>query len=133
MKIIDFLEMLFPRINDASSRQTAKERLQLVLAHDRATITPEIIDTMRREILDVVARYVDVDLDEVEFGLENSQRITSLIANLPIRQVKRTVGKVNPAEEDKKEDKIEMSELKIEISNDELLELYANSQTSLDT
>ena len=120
MKIIDFLEMLFPRINDASSRQTAKERLQLVLAHDRATITPEIISAMRQEILDVVARYVDVDLDEMEFGLENSQRITSLIANLPIRQVKRTIGKVKPTEEHK-DDKVEIPN--IEISNDELLEL----------
>jgi cell division topological specificity factor len=93
MKIIDFLEMLFPRQNDANSRQQAKERLQVVLAHDRATVTPEIIDLMRKEILDVVARYVEVDREEMEFGLENSQRITSLIANFPIRQVKRTALK----------------------------------------
>jgi len=61
----------------------------MVLAHDRATITPDLISSMRREILEVVARYVDVDIKEMEFGLENNQRITSLIANLPIRQVKR--------------------------------------------
>ena len=90
MKIIDFLEVIFPRNSDANSGQKAKERLQVVLAHDRATITPEIIEAMRQEILDVVARYVDVDREEMEFGLENSQRITSLIANFPIRKVKRT-------------------------------------------
>jgi cell division topological specificity factor len=95
MKIIDFLEMLFPRQNDANSRQKAKERLQVVLAHDRATVTPEIIDSMRKEILEVVARYVEIDREEMEFGLENSQRITSLIANFPIRQVKRTPLRVS--------------------------------------
>ena len=88
MKVIDFLEVIFPRSSDANSGQKAKERLQAVLAHDRATITPEIIERMRQEILDVVARYVDVDREEMEFGLENSQRITSLIANFPIRKVK---------------------------------------------
>ena len=81
--------MLFPRTSDKKSSYQAKERLQMVLAHDRATITPDLISSMRREILEVVARYVDVDLKEMEFGLENNQRITSLIANLPIRQVKR--------------------------------------------
>lgn len=89
MKIIDFLEMLFPRSSDKKSSFKAKERLQMVLAHDRATITPDLISSMRREILEVVARYVDVDIKEMEFGLENNQRITTLIANLPIRQVKR--------------------------------------------
>ncbi|WP_144871232.1 cell division topological specificity factor MinE, partial [Hyella patelloides] len=103
MKVIDFLEMLFPRNHDADSGQQAKERLQAVLAHDRATITPEIIDTMRREILEVVACYVDVDRDEIEFGLENSQRITSLIAHFPIRKVKRTTTeKMNSTEQSKK-------------------------------
>ena len=89
MKIIEFLEVLFPANEDANSGQKAKERLQAVLAHDRAKITPEIIESMRQEILDVVARYVDVDREEMEFGLENSQRITSLIAHFPIRKVKR--------------------------------------------
>ena len=88
MKVIDFLEVIFPRSSDANSGKKAKERLQSVLAHDRATITPEVIERMRQEILDVVARYVDVDREEMEFGLENSQRITSLIANFPIRKVK---------------------------------------------
>ena len=90
MKVIDFLEVIFPRAGDANSGKKAKERLQMVLAHDRATLTPDMINDMRREILEVVARYVDINVEEMEFGLENNQRMTSLIANLPIRQVKRS-------------------------------------------
>jgi cell division topological specificity factor len=83
------LEMLFPWNNDTNSRSHAKSRLKLIIAHDRACINPEMMEAMREEILDVVARYVEVDRDEMEFSLSNDQRMTSLTANLPIRQIKR--------------------------------------------
>ena len=84
-----FLEMLFPWNNNANSRSHAKSRLKLIIAHDRANINPDIMQAMREEILEVVARYVEVDREEMEFSLSNDQRMTSLTANLPIRQIKR--------------------------------------------
>jgi cell division topological specificity factor len=84
-----FLEMLFPWNNNANSKDRAKSRLKLIIAHDRASINSDILTAMREEILDVVARYVEVDRDEMEFSLSNDQRMTSLTANLPIRQIKR--------------------------------------------
>ncbi|MBE9046789.1 cell division topological specificity factor MinE [Pleurocapsales cyanobacterium LEGE 10410] len=84
-----FLEMLFPWKNNTDSRNRAKSRLKLIIAHDRASINSDMLKAMREEILDVVARYVEVDREEMEFSLSNDQRMTSLTANLPIRQVKR--------------------------------------------
>jgi cell division topological specificity factor len=71
-----------------ASATTARERLQLVLAHDRSDLNPELLEQMRREILEVVSRYVEIDLDEVDVSLETEDRVTALVANLPIKRAR---------------------------------------------
>ncbi len=84
MTLRDILNKLIGR--QQTSATTAKERLQLVLAHDRSDLSPELLDQMRSEILKVVAKYVEIDMEEGAVSLETEDRMTALVANLPIKR-----------------------------------------------
>ncbi len=84
MTLRDIINKLLGR--QQTSASTARERLQLVLAHDRCDLSPELLDQMRREILEVVSKYVEIDLDEGAVSLETEDRMTALVANLPIKR-----------------------------------------------
>jgi cell division topological specificity factor len=89
MTLRDVINKLLGR--QANSASTARQRLQLVLAHDRSDLNPELLEQMRREILEVVSRYVEIDLEEGDVSLATEDRVTALVANLPIRRTKRIV------------------------------------------
>jgi cell division topological specificity factor len=80
---MSFLERLFGG-RQPSSSQVAKERLQLVLVHDRSNLTPEQVKAMKDEILEVIARYVEFDREAVEINLTSQNRESILHAEIPI-------------------------------------------------
>jgi len=79
-----FFERLFSGRQPTSS-QIAKERLQLVLVHDRSDLTPEQVQAMKDEILEVIARYVDFDREAVTINLRKEQRDSILHAEIPLQ------------------------------------------------
>lgn len=79
-----FLDRLFGGRKQSSS-SIAKERLQLVLVHDRSNLSPEQVQTMKDEILEVIARYVDFNREAVTIRLTNQERESILLAEIPIQ------------------------------------------------
>jgi cell division topological specificity factor len=84
--ITDFFERLFVT-NNRGSRDDVKKRLKLILAHDRSTLNASTLEKLRKEILVVVSKYVELDTDSLEFSIKTDSRMTALIANLPIRKI----------------------------------------------
>lgn len=81
-----FLDRITGRKRSAKS---AKERLQLVLVHDRTDMTQLEMEALRDDILAVISRHVDVDPDGVRIDLEREGREQRLVADIPLRSVSR--------------------------------------------
>ena len=75
---------LLGRREPSSSGEIAKERLRLVLSHDRANISPGLLDTLKDEIVTVISRHVAIDADAVEVTFSQSARETRLVADIPL-------------------------------------------------
>jgi len=69
---------------EMSSGQVAKERLRLVLACDRTSISPMLLDTLKDEIVAVVSRHVSVDADDVQVNFSQNAREMRLVADIPL-------------------------------------------------
>ncbi|WP_283766782.1 cell division topological specificity factor MinE [Roseofilum capinflatum] len=106
----NLLERFLPWKTRPSSREEVKQRLKLVLAYDRAGISPGMLNAMRDDIVAVLSRYVEIDDEQLEFAIENSDRTTALIANFPIRRIKKTAEpEVSSSEEEKEEEEENLS------------------------
>jgi cell division topological specificity factor len=73
-----------------SSSQMAKERLLTVLVHDRVKLTPVDLEQMKREIIEVIGRYVPVsDPDAIEVTLTRDDKHDHLKADIPLGRSKQ--------------------------------------------
>jgi cell division topological specificity factor len=78
-----FLDRLLGR-REPTSRDIAKERLQLVLVHDRIKISPAMLDKMKDELITVISRYVEIEAEGVEVTFTQSRRESRLVADIPV-------------------------------------------------
>ena len=70
-----------------ASKESAKARLKFLLIHDQVDLTPAQLESMKTEILEVIARYMDVDKNEAEVRLEREHGTVALVSNFPVRRV----------------------------------------------
>jgi len=69
----------------SSSAKEAKERLHLVLIHDRTDLSPEDLKSLKDRLIEVISDYVEIDAAETEIQVEVKGREQTLIANIPLR------------------------------------------------
>lgn len=79
---------------EESSKDTAKERLHLVLMQDRANVSADFLELMKQEIIEVIKKYIEVDEKAIDVRLTNQPNedgtngSPALYANIPIINIK---------------------------------------------
>lgn len=113
----------FAKEEKKDSKDTAKERLHLVLMQDRANVSADFLELMKQEIIEVIKKYIDVDENSIDVRLTNKDNgdgttgAPALYANIPIVSMKEEARKINgnkqkeelSTSKDKKEEKKEES------------------------
>lgn len=89
VNLMDLLSQIFGKDNEMKSKDAAKERLRLVLVHDRTSISPQLLETLREELIAGISKYLEIDEGGLEVNLDRNERAVALVASIPIRKMKR--------------------------------------------
>ncbi len=72
----------------------AKDRLKLLLISDRANCSPDIMEQMKNDIIDVISRYMEVDKDGLDIQVtlteldDENRSVPAIFANIPIKDLR---------------------------------------------
>jgi cell division topological specificity factor len=75
VRFLDFFRLARPR---AASADTAKQRLSLIIAHERHTGGPDFLPLLQKELIDVIRKYVEIDPKRVRIGMEKGEDMAVL-------------------------------------------------------
>jgi len=80
------MNFLFGRKKSAKG---AKERLQLVLIHDRTDLTATQLESLKDELIETISRYIDIDPEAVSINIAHDGRAQRLVADIPLKNATR--------------------------------------------
>lgn len=122
--IVNFVKNFQKKEKDIS-KQAAKDRLKLVLMQDRASVSPDFFEMMKKEIIDVIKKYIEIDEESLEVqltrGYEAGLEGPALYANIPIKNIKPVASNGEDISDDIK-DIAEMVEDEIQSEANKIIE-----------
>lgn len=78
-----------------NSSDIAKNRLKVAITSDRAVCSPELMEQMKNDIIQVISKYLDIDTEGLDIKVtktqldESSDTVNALLANIPIKEGSR--------------------------------------------
>ncbi len=96
MAMSNFWSRIFGKEEGQESKNVAKERLRLVLVHDRLDMSDQVMHNLRHDLIEVINKYMEIDVAGLDVSLTKEEDGMALVANIPILNVRR---------EEKKEEK----------------------------
>ncbi len=85
-KVIGFFRQTEKK--EESTKDVACNRLKFVLMQDRTNLTPELMDRMRRELVELLSKYVEMDKEALELGFEQEGSQIALMLSIPVIRAK---------------------------------------------
>ena len=85
---------LFEMFKKKNTGSVAKDRLKLLLVSDRANCSPEIMEQIKNDIINVIKKYMEIDCEGLDIQITQTESETengsvpALIANIPIKEVR---------------------------------------------
>ena len=94
------------------TRDIAKNRLRVVLMQDRTNLTPELLERMRKELIELLSKYVEMDKEALELNLDQEGDQVALMLSIPVIRAKdeAEIEKAIAEEEAKEENSEEEGE-----------------------
>jgi len=77
---------------DRNSAETARKRLGVVLMHDRLDISPDLLEALKNDIIEVLSRYMEIDRNSIRVDFEEGKEYTALVSNVQVKRVYRNVA-----------------------------------------
>lgn len=87
---------LFDLFKKKNSGNVAKDRLKLLLVSDRANCSPDIMEMIKNDIINVISKYMEIDAEGLDIQITqtesegNNGSVPALFANIPIKDMKGT-------------------------------------------
>lgn len=92
--MLSLLQKIFGK-EPPRSKDIAKERLRLVLVHDRVNVSPQFMEVLKEDMIRAISNYMEINEKEMEVNLtQTSTSQVALVANIPVNRMKR--GALSP-------------------------------------
>jgi cell division topological specificity factor len=90
MELLEFLARLFGRDKEKNgSKHVAKERLRLVLVHDRVSACPQLLEALKEDLIRVIREYIEIDEEALDVSFDSMENTVALVANIPVLNIKK--------------------------------------------
>jgi cell division topological specificity factor len=91
--MLDAIKRFF---SDRKSGKIARDRMQIVLLHDRLSIEPEVMEKIKNEIIAVLSKYMEIDHQTISVRVEQGKDYAALVSNVHVKRVFRH-GQTQPS------------------------------------
>ena len=117
---------------EENAKDTAVNRLRVVLMQDRTNLTPELLEKMRGELIELLSKYVEMDKDALELNFEQEGNQMALMLSIPVLRAKDE-EEIEAAEEAAEAETSEKNEDENETSDDTEEECSSEEEISEET